>query len=224
MMRVASAAIAAAAAFGFAPYAGAQDGDMEAIAIELPKANFGGTPLDYWGENLEERDFKDRPPFLAPKGTTNVALKKAVTASTGKALLGTLEMVTDGNKEYDEKNVVEIDEGYQYVQIDLGEACEVYAVLLWHFHAAERVYFDTTIKVATDADFTQGVETIFNNDHDNSSGAGVGKDKEYVETYKGKLVDAGGVKARYIRLYSNGNTSDNKNHYTEVEVFGKPAK
>lgn len=219
----ASAALVAVAAVGLTPTAQAE-GDMEAITIELPKANFGGTPLDYWGENLEERDFKDRPPFMAPAGTTNVALNKDVTASTGKALLGSLKMATDGNKEYDEKNVVEIDEGFQYIQIDLGEECDIYAVLLWHFHAAERVYFDVEVKVAEDADFTKGVETIFNNDHDNSSGAGVGKDKEYVETYKGKLIDAGGVKGRYVRLYSNGNTSDQKNHYTEVEVFGKPAK
>ena len=36
------------------------------------------------------------------------------------------------------------------------------------------------------------------------------------------MVDAKGVSARYVRLYSNGNTSDELNHYTEVEVYGKP--
>ena len=29
--------------------------------------------------------------------------------------------------------------------------------------------------------------------------------------------------ASYVRLYSNGNTTDKLNHYIEVEVFGKPA-
>ena len=29
--------------------------------------------------------------------------------------------------------------------------------------------------------------------------------------------------ARYVRLYSNGNTANDLNHYVEVEVFGKPA-
>jgi len=33
----------------------------------------------------------------------------------------------------------------------------------------------------------------------------------------------GGVKGRYVRLYSNGNTANRLNHYIEVEVWGKPA-
>ena len=45
----------------------------------------------------------------------------------------------------------------------------------------------------------------------------------YIETYQGKLIDAKGVKGRYVRLYSNGNTTNKMNHYIEVEVWGKPA-
>ena len=68
------------------------------------------------------------------------------------------------------------------------------------------------------------VHTLFNNDDDNSVGLGAGNDKHYVETSEGKLVDAKGLRARYVRLYSNGNFSNDLNHYTEVEVFGKPLK
>ena len=46
----------------------------------------------------------------------------------------------------------------------------------------------------------------------------------YVETHKGELIDTKGTKARYVRLYSNGNSTDDLNHYIEVEVYGKPAK
>jgi hypothetical protein len=46
----------------------------------------------------------------------------------------------------------------------------------------------------------------------------------YVETSEGKLIDAKGVRVRYVRLYSNGNSSNELNHYIEVEVFGKPTK
>ena len=46
----------------------------------------------------------------------------------------------------------------------------------------------------------------------------------YVETAEGKLVDAKGVVARYVRLYSNGNTNNDLNHYIEVEIYGKPVK
>ena len=86
-----------------------------------------------------------------------------------------------------------------------------------------RAYLDVIVQVADDADFTQNVRTIFNNDDDDSSGMGAGTDNSYIETNKGRLIDAGGAVARYVRLYSNGNTSDPFNHYTEVEVYGVDA-
>ena len=49
----------------------------------------------------------------------------------------------------------------------------------------------------------------------------MGKNYEYVETNEGRLIDCRGVKARYVRLYSDGNTSNDMNHYIEVEVYGK---
>ena len=77
------------------------------------------------------------------------------------------------------------------------------------------------IQVADDADFIENVQIVFNNDHDNSAGLGIGSDKEYIETNKGKLIDAKGIKGRYIRLYSNGSAGSDMNHYIEVEVFGQ---
>ena len=38
------------------------------------------------------------------------------------------------------------------------------------------------------------------------------------------LVQIKGLKGRYVRLYSNGSTADDLNRYTEVEVYGLPAK
>jgi hypothetical protein len=78
------------------------------------------------------------------------------------------------------------------------------------------------VQVADDQDFTSNIKTLFNNDIDNSAGLGVGTDMHYIETYKGELIDAKGVKAHFVRLYSNGNSSDDLNHYIEVEVYGKP--
>jgi hypothetical protein len=102
-------------------------------------------------------------------------------------------------------------------------------LLLWHFHAEGRVYHDVVVQVADDADFIDNVKTVFNNDFDNSSGLGLGKQLEYIEDYRGKLIDARTttgqpVQGRYVRLYSKGNTSNDMNHYIEVQVFGKPAK
>ena len=77
------------------------------------------------------------------------------------------------------------------------------------------------VQISDDPDFISNVKTIFNNDHDNSSGLGIGKDREYFESDEGKIMDAAGVKSRYVRCYSKGNTSDAQNHYIEVEVWGK---
>jgi len=198
-------------------------GDKVPIKLKLPKPNFGGTPLNYTNPHLEPPSFKKRPPFLAPEGTTNMALHKKVTSSA-KPIMNPLSNITNGDKEYAEKNVVELPSGDQWVQIDLGQEAAIYAVVIWHYHAAERVYFDVAVKTADDANLTKNGHTIFNNDYDNSAGLGVGKDKEYIESYKGKLIDAGGVHGRYVRLYSNGNTTDNKNHYIEVSVYAKPLK
>jgi hypothetical protein len=83
---------------------------------------------------------------------------------------------------------------------------------------------DVIVQVADNADFTKNVRTIFNNDNDNTSKLGAGKNMNFVETSEGKLVDAKGERARYMRFYSNGNNANDLNHYIEVEVYGRPAK
>jgi hypothetical protein len=84
------------------------------------------------------------------------------------------------------------------------------------------VYFNVVVQVSDDPDFIQNVKTVFNNDAVNRTGLGVGKDPLYIETYEGRLIDARGVRGRYVRLYSRGNSSTEMNHYIEVEVYGKP--
>ena len=108
-------------------------------------------------------------------------------------------------------------------EIDLARRTNIYAVLVWHFHSQPRVYRDVVVQVSDDPNFRSGVTTIFNNDFHNEQGLGAGHDLNYIETYQGKLIDAKGVTGRYVRLYSNGNTSNKLNHYIEVEVWGKPA-
>lgn len=222
---IAAAGIAVVAAFGMMvspTLVGAQE-KLEPIKIELPEPYYGGTPLNYSGPNLEEPSFEERKPFMAPAGATNVAKGKTVTSGAAAPKFGKFAFATDGDKSYQEKSLLGLPAGQQYVQIDLGAANSIYALLVWHYHEAARVYFDVIVQVADDAEFTKNVQTVFNNDHDNTSGMGAGKDKEYIEDYRGKIIDAKGVKGRYVRLYSNGNTSDDMAHYVEVEVFGKPA-
>ncbi len=199
-------------------------GELEPLGIELPQPMFEGTPRPVDEPNVEKPRGKARPPFLAPPGTQNLALGRPVTSSDEWPIIGDLTLVTDGDKEAYQGSFVELGPGTQWIQIDLGQTSTIYAILIWHYHAQARVYRDVIVQVSDDPDFITGVEMVFNNDHDNSSGLGVGSDKGYVETHEGKLIDCGGVEGRYVRLYSNGNSSNEVNHYIEVEVHGKPTE
>jgi hypothetical protein len=201
---------------------GAQD--MVPLKTELPKPLFVGTPVPMKVPNLEPPRQGKRPDFLVPAGTTNLAKDKTVTASDSEPLLGDATLITDGIKDGEEGNYVEFGEGKQWVQIDLGAPATIYAVLVWHFHSQARVYHDVVVQISDDPDFIKGVQTIYNNDYDNSSGFGKGEQPSYVETNEGRLIDAKGTKGRYVRLYSSGNSSNKMNHYIEVEVWGKPAQ
>ena len=197
--------------------------DQVPLKTDLPKPLFVGTPVPIKVPNLEPTQKGKRPDFLVPVGTTNLAKGKKVTASDSDPVVGTLDLITDGDKEGDEGSWVELAPGKQWVQIDLEKDANLYAVMLWHFHSQARVYFDVVVQVSDDPTFSKDVTTIFNNDADNELGLGAGKDLAYIETYEGKLIDAKGVKGRYVRLYSKGNTTNKMNHYIEVEVWGKPA-
>jgi len=191
------------------------------LQIKLPRPQFVGTPQDALTPYLEQPRGRPRPPFLAPPGTTNLALGKPVSASDRDPLYGSLDMVTDGDKEADDGSFIELGPKPQYVTIDLRESCEIYAVVVWHYHRLPRVYFDVVVQISEDKNFRTGVQTVFNNDRDNSLGLGAGTDLHYTETNEGKLIDSKGTQGRYVRLYSNGNTSDDLNHYIEVEVYGR---
>lgn len=196
------------------------------IPLALPRPQFIGTQGKKFKftEHMRKPTDKKRPPFLAPPGTKNVALGKPVCASEDDPVTGDLEQVTDGDKAGNTEAFVELGQGRQYVQIDLKALHSIYAIVVWHFHGEPRFYHDVVIQIADDPDFITSVRTVFNNDCDNSSGLGIGKDLEYMETYEGELVDLKGHKARYVRLYSQGSTASDMNEWTEVEVHGIPAK
>ena len=194
---------------------------LAALPIKLPKPMFVGTPQNIKGvKQLEKPLGKPRPPFFAPAGAKNLAFGKVVGGSDDEPIMGDLKMITDGDKEAADGSYVELGPFAQQVTIDLGADHDIYAVLFWHYHKQARVYFDVVVQVSKDRDFVEAT-TVYNNDHDNSAGLGVGKDNHYVETSEGRLVDAKGAHGRFVRLYSAGNNASDLNHYIEVEVFGK---
>lgn len=200
-------------------------GDLVEIALEFPKPMFIGTPVPAELPNLEKADpSKVVKTIMVPKGTTNLAKGKPVTSSDSAPIIGELSLVTDGDADGADGSFVELMPGKQWVQIDLGAEANIYKIAMWHYHKQAQAYIDVQVQVSDDPEFKAGVTTLWNSDHDDSSAMGKGSDPAYVETNHGRVIDAKGIKARYVRLWSNGNTSNDMNHYCEVQVYGTPAK
>lgn len=192
----------------------------EPLTTEIPSEIIEGTPMPIKVQNLAPVP-KKAPTLDVPAGTELLSKDKSVTGSDDFPIIGDLFYITDGDKHGGEGYFVELMDGLQWVQIDLEAEAPIAAVWVWHYHSQARAYHDVIIQLSNDPEFASGVTTIYNNDYDNSAGLGRGSDRPYVETRFGLLGDAKNTKARYVRLYSKGNTSNDMNHYIEVEVYGQ---
>ncbi|MBC8126239.1 MAG: hypothetical protein H8M99_03695 [Gloeobacteraceae cyanobacterium ES-bin-144] len=190
------------------------------LVTEFPPELIEGTPKPINVPNVVQALTK-APEFLVPEGTVLLSKGKKVTSSDTNPIIGDLTLITDGDKDAGEGYFVELLDGPQWVQIDLEKSDTISAIWLWHFHSQKRAYNDVIVQVSDDAEFKTGVTTLYNNDYDESSKLGKGSDRPYVESRYGMIVDGKGTKGRYVRLYSNGSTANEMNHYIEAEVFGK---
>ena len=216
---------AVSAAILFSNLIPAAAADLEPLPLKMPAPTTKGTPEELpSGPNIEPplEAGKLPKPFMAPKGVVNVASGKKVTASLPSTISGNLEQITDGKKEAFDDYVVEMKKGPQWVQVDLGQEYAIAAVAIWHDHRYVQAFRDVIIQVSNDPDFTKDVVTLYNNDYDNSSGLGEGKDKEYFEQQFGRVIDGKGTKARYVRSYTKGSTLSAFNCHTEIEVYALP--
>jgi hypothetical protein len=194
------------------------------LVLKLPMPTFRSTPPEpLKSPHIEPLSDKPRPPFLAPAGVQNIALHRKVTSSDKNPIAGALSQITDGDKEAIDDAVVELHKNVQWVQIDLEQDYDIYALLLWHDHRYVQVFRSVVVQAADDPDFVRNVRTVFNNDLENAAGLGIGKDKQYFETNQGRLIDTRGLQARYLRCYSKGSNDSALNRYTEIEVYALPA-
>lgn len=217
-------AMAAALAVTFALTVSTKADDTEDLKLTLPAPTLKGTPEELpSGPNIDPYSDKAPAAFKAPKGVVNVAAGKPVTSSV-KPFTGELSQITDGKKEAFDYDAVEMKKGSQWVQIDLGSSQNIAAIALWHDHRYIQVMHDVIVQVADDPDFKTGVTTLYNNDNDNSSGLGIGTDREYFETRYGRVIDGKNTKARYVRGYTKGSSLSALNGWQEIEVYALPAK
>ncbi len=196
---------------------------IELLALKLPAPTLAGTAENLpEGPNIEPISDKLPPTVLVPNGVTNVAAGRPVTSSDPPTS-GKLSQVTDGTKEAFDFDTVEMKNGSQWIQVDLGEKYAIYAIAMWHDHRYTQTMHDVIVQVSDDPAFQKDVTTLFNNDRDNSSGLGIGTNLEYFERHFGRVVDSKGVKARYVRGYSKGSNLRALNCWQELEVYGLPA-
>lgn len=214
------AAAPAAATTTVAAPAAAPTGPTTVIKPVMPNMLFQGTPLPA-SNRPPNLDMSQKPTLemTVPEGVTLLSKGKPVT-SDDKDPIGELALATDGDKQGDDGYFVDLKLGKTWIQVDLGEAKEIWLIWLWHFHKQGVIYKDVVVQVSDDPEFKTST-TVFNNDFDNSAGFGVGKDQSYIETNNGRPVAVPGVKGRYVRFYSNGRDLDDTNQYIEVEVYGK---
>jgi len=207
-----------------------KQGKTKELDVELPEAQFDGTPkelakmdlnLDPERKKRVESKSMSRKPVQVPEDVKLVSRDKPVTMSADWAIMGEPALITDGDKAAAPGSFLELGPGKKWVQIDLEKPYAIHAIVIWHYHQQARVYRDVVVQISSDKNFKNNVTTVFNNDTDNSLGLGAGEDYEYLENNEGRLLTLDGVEGRYVRLYSQGNTSNQQNHYTEVEVFGK---
>ncbi|MGA2752017.1 MAG: hypothetical protein ABSG59_24910 [Verrucomicrobiota bacterium] len=193
------------------------------LSLKLPAPVFAGTPKDAPAGTVMEEPCPPKT-LMIPSDARNIAPGKKITSSDKNATAAALAKIADGDKEADEQSIVLLHKGLQWVQFDLGGVRQIFAIAIWHAHDTPKIYRSVIVQTADDEDFTQNVRTLFNNDRDNASGLGVGPDRQYFETNRGKIIDAKGVRGRYVRLYSHGSTDSALNEYTEVEIYARPAQ
>jgi len=203
---------------------GADGTTKQALVLDLPAPTLKGTPEQLpSGPNIEANSDKPAAALLVPAGVKNIALNKPARTSVSP-FSGEATQLTDGQKEAFDYDTVEMKKGTQWVQVDLGQSFPLQAIALWHDHRYIQVVHDVIVQVSDDPEFKTGVTTLFNNDTDNSSGLGVGTDREYFERHFGRVLDGKGTKARYVRGYSRGSHLSALNCWQEIEVYALPAK
>ncbi|XCB29806.1 glycoside hydrolase family 98 domain-containing protein [Arcanobacterium hippocoleae] len=175
-----------------------------------------------FGIQLQQPAYADE----TPAGYRNVALNAAVTGTSPNSDTSA-ESVTNGKtdslaaSEYFEIGTeAASSEHPQYVQVNLAAAANIDKIKMWRYYQDRRQYKNTVILVSEDDKFDKS-DVVYNADGDDLFGFGSGSEKYYDETNAGHEFKFNARKARYIRVYNNGNSKySNGGHYVEIEAWG----
>lgn len=219
----------------------------EEITFEAKEARYvriSGTKSHHWQtQNVDKQiTVADLAIYGEKAGVENIATDSSVkveakwTKDDTDAAKGgdrPMSMVVDGNKADTNGNYGEFgaDDKAEssYMQIDLGEVCDVDTLNLYRYWNQNRVYDPSVILVAEkEADFKDGTATVvYNADKEKIHGLNDKyytevKDETYEETAQGKSWNLPeNTKARFVRVYMHGvKNGGDTNHIVEMEVIG----
>ena len=180
----------------------------------------------------KDKSWFDGPPTEMPvlsvsEGATNIAAGKTVTSSAPDPIIGELHQLTDGDKGSvfdDEGCYVELMDGKQWVQVDLGTNAVIDAIWIWYRNPIEAydVPNDVIVQISSNSNSTRNLSTVFNTDSDNSLGFGSGQHRRFASSRFGKLIPVNGLNGRYVRIWGNGGARRTMNVFVEIEVYGLP--
>lgn len=202
----------------------------EEITFEAKEARYvriSGTKSHHWQtQNVDKQiTVADLAIYGEKAGVENIATDSSVkveakwTKDDTDAAKGgdrPMSMVVDGNKADTNGNYGEFgaDDKAEssYMQIDLGEVCDVDTLNLYRYWNQNRVYDPSVILVAEkEADFKDGTATVvYNADKEKIHGLNDKyytevKDETYEETAQGKSWNLPeNTKARFVRVYMHG--------------------
>ncbi len=77
-----------------------------------------------------DSELLEAPVIQVPENTVNLSKGKPVISSDANPVIGDLKMVTDGEKTLCEGSCVELEIGQQWVQIDLGQECDINGICI----------------------------------------------------------------------------------------------
>ncbi len=107
-----------------------------------------------------------------------------------------------------------------YIQVDLGKTCYIDSMnLVFYYSAVNRIYNNVVIVGSNTADFADPY-VLYNADKENFFGFGEGSAESVVATKEGIDIETS-ASARYLRVYTKGNSNNSSVHIVEFSVFGK---
>lgn len=217
----------------------------EEITFDAQEARYvriSGTSSYHWQEGSQNKSITvgDLAIYGEKVEAKNIAKDADVTAKwtadgtdAAKGSDRPMTMAVDGNKTDYASNYAEFGaDGKRessYMQVNLGDVCDVNSLSLYRYWGDSRIYQDTVVAVAEkETDFAEGKATIVYNADDQNvhklyTQAPEKFDEDYAETAQGKSWTLPeGTKAQFVRVYMYGrkDNATTTNHVVELEVYG----